>query len=136
MFAVISVYLTNPVSVGGLGFTQEMRGVMQAVATGILYLLPIMGGAVADRFGYRKVLLGAFVTLAAGYFAMGQSSTYGGVFVAFLLVALGGAFFKPVIVATVSKTTSKDTDTLGFGIFRFVPFTIFKIHNIIGYFSV
>ena len=138
MFAVISVYLTDPVSVGGLGFTQEERGVMQAIATGILYLLPILGGAIADRFGYRKVLLGAFATLAAGYFAMGFSSTYGAVFVAFLFVALGGAFFKPVIVATVSKTTTKDTDTLGFGIFYMIvniggfigPFVASKLRDI------
>ncbi len=54
MFAVLSVYLTDPVSKGGLGFSQEQRGVMQAVVTGILYLLPIAGGAIADRFGFGK----------------------------------------------------------------------------------
>ncbi|MCF6171056.1 MAG: MFS transporter [Bacteroidales bacterium] len=138
MFAVISVYLTDPVSVGGLGFTQEQRGVMQAIATGILYLLPILGGAIADRFGYRKVLLGAFATLAAGYLAMGFTSLYSTVFLAFLFVALGGAFFKPVIVATVSKTTTKENDTLGFGIFYMIvniggfigPFVASKLRDI------
>ncbi len=138
MFAVISVYLTDPKSVGGLGFTQEQRGIMQAIATGVLYLLPILGGAIADRFGYRKVLLGAFATLAAGYLAMGLTSAYGTVFAAFLFVALGGAFFKPVIVATVSKTTTKQTDTLGFGIFYMIvniggfigPFVASKLRDI------
>ena len=138
MFTVISVYLTNPVSMGGLGFTQEQRGVMQAIATGILYLLPILGGAIADRFGYRKVLLGAFASLAAGYLAMGLTSTYATVFTAFLLVALGGAFFKPVIVATVSKTTTKETATLGFGIFYMIvniggfigPFVASKLRDL------
>ena len=138
MFTVISVYLTNPVSMGGLGFTQEQRGIMQAIATGMLYLLPILGGAVADRFGYRKVLIGAFGTLAAGYFAMGQFNSYSGVFLAFLMVALGGAFFKPIIVATVSKTTTKETDTLGFGIFYMIvniggfigPFVASKLRDI------
>ncbi len=67
MFTVLSVYLTNPISEGGLGFTQSQRGIMQAFATGLLYLLPILGGALADRFGYKKVLLSAFVTLASGY---------------------------------------------------------------------
>ena len=138
MFTVISVYLTDPVSTGGLGFTQEQRGIMQAIATGILYLLPILGGAIADRFGYRKVLLGAFACLAAGYLAMGLTSQYFTVFAAFLLVALGGAFFKPVIVATVSKTTTKETDTLGFGIFYMIvniggfigPFVASKLRDI------
>jgi len=138
MFTVISVYLTDPVSTGGLGFTQEQRGVMQAVATGILYLLPILGGAVADRFGFRKVLIGAFLSLAAGYYAMGQFHSYQGIFLAFLLVAFGGAFFKPIIVATVSKTTTSKTDTLGFGIFYMIvniggfigPFVASKLRDI------
>jgi dipeptide/tripeptide permease len=120
MFAVLSVYLTDPVSKGGLGFSQEQRGVMQAVVTALLYLLPILGGAIADRFGYRKVLLAAFVTLASGYFAMGQFHAYAPFFIAFLVVAVGGAIFKPIIVATVSKTTAKGQDTLGFGIFYMI----------------
>lgn len=120
MFAVLSVYLTDPVSKGGLGFSQEQRGIMQAVVTGILYRLPIIGGAIADRFGFRKVLLAAFVTLAPGYFAMRQFHAYAPVFIAFLVVAVGGAIFKPVIVATVSKTTAKGSDTLGFGIFYMI----------------
>jgi len=120
MFAVLSVYLTDPVSKGGLGFSQEQRGVMQAVVTAILYLLPILGGAIADRFGFRKVLIAAFVTLASGYFAMGQFHAYAPVFLSFLIVAVGGAIFKPIIVATVSKTSPKGSDTLGFGIFYMI----------------
>lgn len=120
MFAVLSVYLTNPVSAGGLGFTDNQRGVMQAFATALLYLLPILGGAIADKFGFKKVLLSAFLTLAAGYFAMGNFNSYGAVFASFLLIAIGGAMFKPIIVATVSKTTTNKNDTLGFGIFYMI----------------
>lgn len=120
MFTVLSIYLTDPVSKGGLGFSQEQRGLMQAVVTGVLYLLPILGGAIADRFGFRKVLLAAFVTLSSGYFAMGQFHAYAPVFIAFLVVAVGGAIFKPIIVGTVSKTSNKKTATLGFGIFYMI----------------
>lgn len=138
MLTVLSVYLTDPISQGGLGFTQGQRGVMQAVATALLYLIPILGGAIADRFGYRKVLLAAFVTLASGYFAMGSTHAYGAVFMAFLLVAVGGAIFKPIIVATISKTTTKETDTLGYGIFYMIvniggfigPFFASKLRDI------
>jgi dipeptide/tripeptide permease len=120
MFTVLSVYLTDPISKGGLGFSQEQRGIMQAIVTGVLYLLPILGGAIADRFGFRKVLIAAFVTLASGYFAMGQFHAYAPFFVAFLVVAVGGAIFKPIIVSTVSKTTNKKTETMGFGIFYMI----------------
>jgi dipeptide/tripeptide permease len=142
MLTVLSVYLTDPVSQGGLGFTQSQRGVMQAVATALLYLIPILGGAIADKFGYRRVLLAAFVTLASGYFAMGSTHAYSAVFMAFLLVALGGAIFKPIIVATISKTTTKETDTLGYGIFYMIvniggfigPFVASKLRDINWYY--
>ncbi len=65
-------------------------------------------------------MIAAFVTLASGYFAMGQFHAYAPVFISFLVVAVGGAIFKPVIVATVSKTTAKGSDTLGFGIFYMI----------------
>jgi len=138
MFAVLSVYLTDPVSEGGLGFSQEQRGIMQAIVTGILYILPILGGAIADKFGYRKVLLSAFVTLAAGYYFMGQFNGYGAVFASFLIVAVGAAIFKPIIVATVSKTSGKGSDTIGFGIFYMIvniggfigPFIASKLRDI------
>ena len=120
MFTVLSVYLTDPVSKGGLGFTQEQRGDMQGVVTFVLYLLPILSGAIADRLGFRKVLIAAFVTLASGYFAMGQFHAYAPMFIAFLIVAVGGALFKPIIVGTVSKSTTKGTETLGFGIFYMI----------------
>ncbi len=120
VFVVLSIYLTDPISKGGLGFTSDQRGIMQAVATGILYLFPILGGALADKFGFRKVLLAAFATLASGYFCMGQFSSYALVFASFLIVAIGAALFKPIIVATVSKTTSKKNDTIGFAIFYMI----------------
>ena len=138
MFVVLSVYLTDPVSKGGLGFSNYQRGLMQAIVTGIIYLLPVLGGAIADKFGFRKVLLAAFVTMASGYFCMGQFSTYGLVFASFLIVALGAALFKPIIVATVSKTTTKETDTIGFGIFYMIvniggflgPFVASKLRDL------
>lgn len=138
MFVVLSVYLTDPVSKGGLGFTNNQRGLMQAVVTGIIYLLPILGGALADKFGFRKVLLAAFVTLSSGYFFMGQFNTYGLVFASFLIVAMGAALFKPIIVATVSKTTTEKTDTIGFAIFYMIvniggflgPFVASKLRDL------
>jgi dipeptide/tripeptide permease len=48
---------------------------------------------------------------------MGEVSSYGLVYFAFLWVALGAALFKPVISATITKTTDDETSSIGFGIF-------------------
>ncbi|MGD9489350.1 MAG: MFS transporter [Calditrichaceae bacterium] len=116
-FAVSSLYITGTVQEGGLGFSDEDRGVLQGVVTFFLYLFPVVTGALADRYGFRKMLFSAFVVLVPAYYFLGYFKTFPTFFLAFMFVALGAAMFKPVIIGTVSKTTNPKTASLGFGIF-------------------
>ena len=116
-FAVSSLYITGAVNEGGLGFTDEDRGVLQGVVTFFLYLFPVVTGALADRYGFKKMLTAAFLVLIPSYYLLGQLKTFPTFFLAFMLVAMGAAMFKPVIIGTVSKTTDNKTSSLGFGIF-------------------
>jgi len=116
-FAVSSLYMTNPRAEGALEFTEQQRGTLQGAVMFILYLLPVLSGALADRYGYKKMFIVAYSILVPAYFLLGQFSSYGGFFVVFLLVAVGAAVFKPVVVGTVARTTTEKTGTLGFGIF-------------------
>ncbi len=116
-FAVSSLYITGAVEDGGLGFTDEDRGVIQGVVTFFLYLFPVVTGALADRYGFRNMLIASFAVLAPAYYLLGQFETVPTFFLAYMLVALGAAMFKPVIIGTVSKTTNDKTSSLGFGIF-------------------
>ena len=116
-FAVSSLYITGAVSDGGLGFTDEDRGVLQGVVTFFLYLFPVVTGALADRYGFKKMLYAAFTVMVPAYYMLGQVKTFPTFFLAFMLVALGAAMFKPVIIGTVSKVTSDKTSSMAFGIF-------------------
>lgn len=116
-FAVSSLYITGAVKDGGLGFTDEDRGVLQGVVTFFLYLFPVVSGTLADRYGFKKILFTAFAILVPAYFLLGQFKTFPTFFFAFMLVALGAGTFKPVIIGTISKTTNEKTGSMGFGIF-------------------
>ncbi|NQS97643.1 MAG: MFS transporter [candidate division Zixibacteria bacterium] len=116
-FSVSSLYITGAVSEGGLGFTSEQRGTLQGVVTFILYLIPVFTGAMADRYGFKKVFFIAYAIMVPAYFLLGQFHTYETFFLAFLMVAIGAATFKPVVVGTVAKTTDESNSSLGFGIF-------------------
>lgn len=116
-FAVSSLYITGKVEEGALGFSSEQRGFLQGVVTFFLYLFPVLTGALADRFGYKKMFLCAFTVLTPAYWLLGQFHQFGSFFVAFMLVAVGAAMFKPVVVGTVARVTNDDTASLGFGIF-------------------
>ncbi|NIM18708.1 MAG: MFS transporter [Candidatus Latescibacteria bacterium] len=116
-FSVSSLYITNPRSEGALGFTSEQRGTLQGVITFILYMLPVLSGALADRYGYKKMFIVAYAILTPAYFLLGQAHSYIGFFFVFLFVAVGAAIFKPVVVGTVARTTTEKTSSMGFGIF-------------------
>ncbi len=117
LFMVLALYLTKSTDEGALGFSQTQKGNLMGIVSAILYFLPVITGSIADKFGYKKVLLLSFGILSSGYFIMGWVTSYSMVFLVFLFIAIGGAFFKPVISATIAKTTTEETSSIGFGIF-------------------
>jgi proton-dependent oligopeptide transporter, POT family len=117
VMSVLSVYLVLAKSEGGLGFSKESVGVIKSTITPLLYFLPILSGAIGDRFGYRKVLFFSFFTMSLGYWLAGFSTTYVTVFSSLILVALGAGFFKPMISGTIARVTDASNSSLGFGIF-------------------
>jgi dipeptide/tripeptide permease len=116
-FSVSSLYITGAVSEGGLGFTSEQRGTLQAVIPFILYLLPVLTGALGDRFGYKKTFLVAFLIMCPSYFLLGEVRTYEVFFFTFLMLAVGAATFKPVVTGTIARVTTEKNSSMGFGIF-------------------
>ncbi len=120
MFNVLALYLTGAVGEGCLGFSKEQTGLMMGVYTFFLYMLPIFGGAVAERYGYKRSFIIALSTLSLAYFLSGNFRTYGGIFASLLMVSIGGALFKPTLTGTISRTTDEKTCSLGFGIYYMI----------------
>ena len=127
-FSLSSLYLTSPVSQGGLGFSDQDRGYIQGMIPFLLYLLPVLTGALADRYGYRRMFLCSFALMAPGYFLLGQVHSFWAFFAVFLLVAIGAACFKPVVVGTVGRCSNDSNRGLAFGIF----YTMVNIGGFLG----
>jgi dipeptide/tripeptide permease len=120
MFLVLPLYLTGSTDTGALGFSQAQKGVLTGTVVMILYFLPTITGAIADRYGYKRVLVMAYLIMAAGYYLMGIVESYAMLWAVFLLLGIGAGLFKPVISATVRKTTDDKTASIGFGIFYMI----------------
>ncbi|NPD83655.1 MFS transporter [Lentimicrobium sp. L6] len=116
-FMLFANYLTKSSDFGGLEFSQNQKALIMSVGTGILYFLPVITGAIADKWGYKKVLILSFFIYASAFILMPMFDTFTGVFLIYLYLAVGAALFKPVISATVAKTTTDRTASIGFGIF-------------------
>lgn len=112
MMSFISVYFTDT-----LNIPKESVGVIKGVIQPLLYFLPIISGAVADRFGYRRILMIAFALLGGGYFLTSQMTTYSSVFIALVIMGFGAGMFKPIISGTIARVTDEKNSTQAFGIF-------------------
>lgn len=117
MFMLFALYLTGSKDTGALGFSQEQKGYLMGPVVAILYFLPVITGAISDRYGYKLTLIVSYLIMATGYFMMGYFKSYGAMYIVFMYVAVGAALFKPVITATIAKTTDTETSSIGFGIF-------------------
>lgn len=112
MMSILSVYMTDQ-----LEYTKESVGVIKSVIQPMLYILPILSGAIGDRFGYKRVLTFAFIFLGLGYFFTSQTTEYAMVFGSLIIMAIGAGAFKPMISGTIARETNESNSTLGFGIF-------------------
>ncbi len=112
MMSILSIYMVEK-----LGFAKESVGLIKGTIQPILYFLPIISGALADRFGYRRTLIVAFTLLSGGYLLTSQMTAYSTVFLALCVMALGAGTFKPVISGSIARITDSSNSTLGFGIF-------------------
>jgi len=113
---VFMIYLRNK-----LGFTEIQAGQLSGIFGGLIYLLPILGGTLADKWGYKRAFNIAFSILGLGYFLIGSvgMSAFRGIYgdfslywlllVFLIFTALGGSFIKPSVLGTVSETSKEET---------------------------
>ena len=111
----ITLFLTDVV-----GFSDRETGVVAGVFVGVLYFLTPFVGALSDRMGYRRAMVLAFSLLATGYGLMAVFHGRAAVIAALMLIAVGGAFVKPLVTGTVARTTSPDNRARGYALFYWI----------------
>jgi proton-dependent oligopeptide transporter, POT family len=90
MRALLVLYLVN-----ALHYERKDALALYGLYTGLVYLTPVAGGYLADRFlGRRKAILIGGVTMALGHFAMAFEPL---LYLALGLLIIGNGFFKPNI---------------------------------------
>lgn len=115
MRALLTVFLITEVTKDGMGWTNSDAMQLYAWYTGLVYLTPLLGGIIADKFtGFRKaILLGALImTLGHASMALEMvNDTF--FFIGLALMILGNGMFKPNISSMVGQlypdnSTKKD----------------------------
>jgi POT family proton-dependent oligopeptide transporter len=112
-----------------LNIPVAQTGSLAGLFGGMVWFLAILGGAVADRLGFRRALSLAYLILACAYFLLGSlgASWMAPVrsavpllgLVAFVLVlpALGISMVKPSVVGTTARASNENVRSIGYSIY-------------------
>jgi POT family proton-dependent oligopeptide transporter len=103
MRALLVLYLVNSV-----GFSRADALQIYAIYTGLVWLSPLLGGIIADRWlGYRKAILIGGIVMACGHFAMAFPGMLN---LGLGLIIFGNGFFKANIASLLGTLyTDKDS---------------------------
>lgn len=116
-YMAFALYLVNSKDTGALGLSQAEKSAIMGTGSMLLYFLPVITGAIADKVGYKRILYLAFALYVSGFYMIKSFDSFNLMFFAFVWTCVGGAFFKPIISAMISRNTTDETSSIGFGIF-------------------
>jgi dipeptide/tripeptide permease len=133
--AVLAIYLNEQ-----LHFSDQLTGWLVGTFGLVVYFLPILGGTLADRFGFRRALLFAYFIMSIGYFLLGSLSApwmeslrhaLGDkwlVLAILMIPALGPGVVKPCVAGTTARAASDNVRSIGYSIY----YTLVNVGGAIG----
>ncbi|MDB4943682.1 MAG: Di-/tripeptide transporter [Labilithrix sp.] len=114
---VLPLYIAQADDPGGLHFSQAQKASIFAVFAAVQAIVPAMSGGFADRYGYKKAIAAAVTLNVLGYVLMANVRSYPAFFASYLIVAVGTAVFKPGIQGTLAQSMTKESSSVGWGLF-------------------
>lgn len=133
--AVLAIYLSEQ-----LHFSSQLTGWLVGTFGLVVWFLPILGGTLADRFGFRRALMFAYLIMAIGYFLLGslaapwmqplrQALTDKWLVLAILMIpALGPGVVKPCVAGTTARASTENVRSIGYSIY----YTLVNIGGAVG----
>jgi dipeptide/tripeptide permease len=116
-FAYYGIYMGFGIYMAQLGFTRADLGIVQTIFLGISYLIPLFSGTLADRYGFKPVLIVSYLAYMPAILLLVYTKTFSGIVLTMLTIGFAAGIFKPLISGTVRATTDATNKTVGFGIF-------------------
>jgi proton-dependent oligopeptide transporter, POT family len=108
MRAILILFMTAPIAVGGLQFDVAKAGVIYGTYTALVYMLSLPGGWIADRFlGQRRATLYGGVVIMLGHISLAIPSLTS-FYLGLGLVTIGTGLLKPNVSTMVGQLYGPD----------------------------
>ena len=99
MRGILVLYLINV-----LKFSDSHASKLYGLVTSLIYLSPLIGGYIADKFwGQRRAIIVGGVLIALGQFAIASNPTLACLYAGLFFLILGNGLFKPNISTIVGE---------------------------------
>ncbi len=113
MRALLVLYLVSKIDAKnpGLGWSEQSAGELYGLYTALVYLTPVAGGWIADKFlgTHRSMLTGGWI-IALGHFTLALSELFGvggaaeaTFMLGLIFIIIGTGFFKPCVSVMVGQ---------------------------------
>jgi POT family proton-dependent oligopeptide transporter len=116
-FAYYGIYMGFGIYMAHLGYSMGQLGIIQTIFLLVSYLIPVISGTFADRFGFKKVLIVSYLAYLPAILLLLYVKSFSGIALTMLSIGLAAGIFKPLISSTIRAVTDGTNKTLGFGIF-------------------
>ncbi len=116
-FAYYGIYFSFGIYMTSLGFSRDQLGFVQTLFLLLSYCLPLFSGTLADRFGFKTMLIVAYLAYLPAILLLILTKSFSGIALTMLSIGFAAGIFKPLIFGTVRAVTDKTNSTLGVGIF-------------------
>lgn len=116
-FAYYGIFMGFGIYMQNLKYTDTQIGSVQSLFLTLSYLIPIISGTFADRYGFKKILLVSYLIYLPAILSLLITHTYSGILFAMSAIGFAAGIFKPLVLGTIRSVTDKTNKTLGFGIF-------------------
>lgn len=108
---LLILFMTAVMASGGLGLSDEKASAIYGIFVGMMYLMPLAGGWLADNWlGQEKSLWWGSVIIALGHLAIGLSAFMGVnlFYLGLILLVIGSGLFKTCISVMVGALYDND----------------------------
>lgn len=115
--AYYGIFMGFAIYMDHLGYSKSELGIVQSIFLLFSYMIPVISGTFADRFGFKKVLIVAYLAYIPSILLLLVTKSYSGIALTMLCIGFAAGIFKPLVSGTVRVVTDSTNKTLGFGIF-------------------
>ncbi|MEK6974998.1 MAG: MFS transporter [Candidatus Thermoplasmatota archaeon] len=109
--SILGLYLTE------LGYGGAVVGAVSVILLSLPYVFPLLTSPIAEKLGYKPVMLVALACYAVGFGVLASSSAIGAIIAGTTLVAAGAGGFKPIATATIAHVTALRHRSLGYTVY-------------------